>query len=115
MATSSCDHAGRTRWGICYFFDSTKLRHTEEALREAQVQLQRWNVELEEAVHAKTVEVLESQEQLCRLATEVNQAEQRKRKRFATELHDHLHATDVGCGKAENRPGQVRGDRSAGM
>lgn len=66
MATSSCDHAGRTRWGICYFFDSTKLRHTEEALREAQVQLQRWNVELEEAVHAKTVEVLESQEQLCR-------------------------------------------------
>lgn len=41
MATSPCDHARRTRWGICYFFDSPKLRHTEEALRGAQVQLQR--------------------------------------------------------------------------
>lgn len=75
---------------ICYYFDSTKLRQTEEALREAQAQLQRWNVELERAVHRKTVELLESQERLRMLATELNLAEQRERKRFATDLHDHL-------------------------
>ncbi len=75
---------------ICYYFDSTKLRQTEEALREAQVRLQHWNLELEQAVQVKTAELLESQERLRRLATELNLAEQRERKRFATELHDHL-------------------------
>lgn len=75
---------------ICYYFDSTTLRQTEEALREAQVQLQRWNIELEEAVKKKTVELLDSQERLRQLATDLNLAEQRERKRFATELHDHL-------------------------
>lgn len=75
---------------ICYYFDSTKLRQAEEALREAQARLQRWNVELEQAVHVKTAELLESQERLRMLATELNLAEQRERKRFANELHDHL-------------------------
>jgi PAS domain S-box-containing protein len=74
----------------CYCFDSTKLRQTEEALRVAQMRLQRWNVELEQAVHVKTTELLESRDRLRMLATELNLAEQRERKRFATELHDHL-------------------------
>jgi signal transduction histidine kinase/ActR/RegA family two-component response regulator len=75
---------------ICYYFDSTKLRQAEEALREAQARLQHWNAELEQAVQVKTAELLESQERLRRLATELNLAEQRERKRLATELHDHL-------------------------
>lgn len=75
---------------ICYYFDSTKLREAEEALRKAQAQLQQWNVELEAAVQVKTRELLDSQERLRQLTTELNLAEQRERKRFATELHDHL-------------------------
>lgn len=79
------------RYGVvCYYYDSTALRKTEEALREAQAQLHRWNVELEEAVRVKTVELLDSQERLRQLTMELNLAEQRERKRFATELHDHL-------------------------
>lgn len=75
---------------ICYYFDSTTLRQTEEALREAEAQLRRWNVELDKAVHLKTAELLDSQERLRQLTTELHLAEQRERKRFATELHDHL-------------------------
>jgi PAS domain S-box-containing protein len=59
-------------------------------LQEAQERLQRWNIELEEAVNIQTVELRKSQERLRALTTELNLAEQRERKRLATELHDHL-------------------------
>ena len=59
-------------------------------LQEAQQRLQRWNIELEEAVNNKTAELLQSQERLRALTTELNLAEQRERKRLAAELHDHL-------------------------
>ncbi len=59
-------------------------------LEEAQQRLQRWNIDLEEAVKNKTAELLQSQERLRALATELNLAEQRERKRLAMELHDHL-------------------------
>jgi PAS domain S-box-containing protein len=65
-------------------------KRAEEALRDAQKRLQRWNVELEQAVNTKTAELLQSQERLRALATELNLAEQRERKRLATELHDYL-------------------------
>ena len=65
--------------------------------REAQEQLQRWSQELEQAVRVKTSELLESQERLRALATEVGLAEQRERKRIATELHDHLQQMLVFC------------------
>ena len=66
-------------------------------IREAQDQLQRWSQELEHAVRVKTSELLESQERLRALATEVSLAEQRERKRIATELHDHLQQMLVFC------------------
>ena len=68
----------------------TARKRAEIALREAQTRLQRWNVELEQAVNEKTAELQQSQERLRTLATELNLAEQRERKRLATELHDHL-------------------------
>jgi PAS domain S-box-containing protein len=66
-------------------------------IREAQDQLQRWSQELEQAVRVKTSELLESQERLRALATELALAEQRERKRIATELHDHLQQMLVFC------------------
>lgn len=70
--------------------DITERKRTEEALREAQLRLQRWNAELEQAVNVKTVELLHSQERLRALTAELNLTEQRERKRLAVELHDHL-------------------------
>ena len=45
----------------------------------------------------KTHELLESQDRLRSLAAEVGRAEQRERKRIATELHDHLQQMLVFC------------------
>ncbi|HJT19494.1 MAG TPA: GAF domain-containing protein [Nitrospira sp.] len=75
---------------ICYYFDSTKLRETEAVLRTAQERLKQWTVDLERAVTEKTAELLSSREKLRALAAELNLAEQRERKRLATEMHDHL-------------------------
>jgi PAS domain S-box-containing protein len=66
-------------------------------IREAQEHLERWSQELEQAVRMKTSELLDSQERLRSLATEVGLAEQRERKRIATELHDHLQQMLVFC------------------
>jgi signal transduction histidine kinase len=62
----------------------------EQSLREAQERLQRWNVELEQAVHVKTAKLIQSEERLRALTMELNLAEQRERQRLAGELHDHL-------------------------
>ena len=59
-------------------------------MQEAQLHFQRWNKELEQAVSTKTIELRHSQERLRALTNELNLAEQRERKRLATELHDHL-------------------------
>ena len=59
-------------------------------IKEAQERLERWSVELEHAVNVKTAELQQSQEHLRALTSELNLAEQRERKRLATELHDHL-------------------------
>ena len=48
------------------------------------------NAELEGRVTERTSELEESQARLRALATELNLAEHRERKRIATELHDHL-------------------------
>jgi PAS domain S-box-containing protein len=62
----------------------------ERALCDAQDRLQRWNLELEQAVDVKTTELVQSEGRLRALAAELNLAEQQERKRLATELHDHL-------------------------
>jgi PAS domain S-box-containing protein len=70
--------------------DITERMRAEDALGEAQARLQRWNVELEQAVNIKTGELQLSQERLRALTSELNLAEQRERRRIAGELHDHL-------------------------
>lgn len=70
--------------------DITERRNVMESLREAQDKLQRWSQELEQRVAERTKELEHSHERLRALATELNLAEQRERKRIAVELHDHL-------------------------
>jgi PAS domain S-box-containing protein len=72
------------RFGIvCYFRDISSLVQSREALREL-------NEGLEHRVEERTEELLQSQQRLRTLATELSLTEQRERKRLATELHDHL-------------------------
>ncbi|HET9963144.1 MAG TPA: PAS domain S-box protein [Nitrospiraceae bacterium] len=53
-------------------------------------QLKLWNDELERRVEERTAELEQSQHRLRSLAMELNLAEQRERKRIASELHDYL-------------------------
>jgi len=63
--------------------DLLERRRGEEAL-------QKWSTDLEQEVSRRTEELLESRERLRALASELNLAEQRERKRMAIELHDYL-------------------------
>ena len=66
-------------------------RKTAEAqLRRQQEQLQAFADQLEQLVDERTQELVQSRDQLRALATELNLAEQRERKRVASELHDYL-------------------------
>ena len=58
--------------------------------KEAQQRTTHFAEQLEHEVKARTGELLRSQNDLRALATELNLAEQRERKRLAAELHDHL-------------------------
>jgi len=71
-------------------FDVTDRRGVEEQLRY-------FAVELERLVDERTQELLQSQTRLRALATELNLAEQRERKRLAGELHDYLAQLLVLC------------------
>ena len=82
--------AGAPDYEIAIVENIDERKRTEMTLHDAQQRLQRWNIELEQAIYAKTVELHQSQARLRALATELNLAEQRERTRIATELHDHL-------------------------
>ncbi len=58
--------------------------------KQAELQLQRWNVELEARVRERTTELVNSQERLRALASQLNLTEQRERRRLAGNLHDYL-------------------------
>lgn len=60
-----------------------KRKRVEEALADL-------TKNLEERITERTARLMQSQEQLRALATELNLAEQQERKRLAAELHDHL-------------------------
>jgi PAS domain S-box-containing protein len=62
----------------------------ETQLRQHQEQLQAFADQLEQLVDERTQELVQSRDQLRALATELNLAEQRERKRVAAELHDYL-------------------------
>lgn len=84
------DAAGKPVGTIIEVQDISERKQAEAALREAHLRLQRWNEELEQAVNVKTQELVHSQERLRAMASELNLAELRERKRLASELHDHL-------------------------
>jgi PAS domain S-box-containing protein len=63
---------------------------TEAQLRQHQDQLQAFADQLEQLVDERTQELVRSRDELRALATELNLAEQRERKRVAAELHDYL-------------------------
>lgn len=69
-------------------FDGVTLDITER--KRAEESLRLLNNELEQRVADRTRALVQSQERLRAMATELNLAEQRERKRLATELHDHL-------------------------
>jgi signal transduction histidine kinase len=58
--------------------------------KEAQLRLERFAHELEAQVQNRTRDLIRSQDRLRALTSELNLAEQRERKRLATELHDYL-------------------------
>jgi PAS domain S-box-containing protein len=62
----------------------------EAQLRQHQDQLQAFANQLEQLVDERTQELVHSRDHLRALATELNLAEQRERKRVAAELHDYL-------------------------
>jgi PAS domain S-box-containing protein len=68
--------------------DVTDRKVLEERLRS-------FTQELEVQVEDRTRDLVQSQNRLRAMATELNLAEQRERKRLATELHDHLQQTLV--------------------
>ncbi len=103
------DDEGRPKHVLVLITDITERRKTEQELLQAKEHLQRWAVELEKAVNEKTSELVQSQTRLRSLAGELSLAEQRERKRLATELHDHLQQMLV-LGKLT----VAQGKRSAG-
>ncbi len=75
--------------------DITDRIRFEQELKTSQERLQILTDKLEQLVDERTHELVQSRDQLRCLATELNLAEQRERKRLATELHDHLQQTLV--------------------
>jgi DNA-binding NarL/FixJ family response regulator/signal transduction histidine kinase len=77
--------------GIANVLAASIQRHSiEHVLKAREEQLGSFAGQLEHLVTERTGELLLSQERLRALATELNLAEQRERKRLATELHDYL-------------------------
>jgi PAS domain S-box-containing protein len=79
------------RFGVvCYFRDVSVQVLAREALKTSEERLREFAAQLEQLVAERTQELVQSQARLRALATELNLAEQRERKRLAAELHDHL-------------------------
>ena len=81
--TALRDDNGKIEYLLCEGMDITDLKQSQLRLKHAAEDLER-------QVTLRTAEVLETQDRLRALATELNLAEQRERKRLAAELHDHL-------------------------
>lgn len=70
--------------------DVTRRKAAEQELRESEEKLRTFTGQLESLVDERTKELVRSQGRLRDLATELNLAEQRERRRLATDLHDYL-------------------------
>jgi signal transduction histidine kinase/CheY-like chemotaxis protein len=75
---------------VCYFYDMTeRVRYEQE--------IHRLKDDLEARVLERTHELMEKQDQLRTMATELTLTEQRERRRLASELHDYLAQLLVVC------------------
>ncbi|MBX3300605.1 MAG: PAS domain-containing protein [Nitrospira sp.] len=81
---------GRCSRMVGVMVDITHRKEAEAALREREERAREFAAQLEGLVAERTTELLQSQDRLRALAMELNLAEQRERKRLATELHDYL-------------------------
>ena len=72
------------------FYDITERKRAEASLRESENRLRVFSEHQEHLIQERTQALVQSQDRLRALATELNLAEQRERKRLAAELHDHL-------------------------
>ena len=89
-----CFHDPSQRWfetrlypyegGLSIFFSDITER------KQAEQRLTQWNVDLERRVRERTENLTASHTRLRALASELSLAEQRERRRLATELHDSL-------------------------
>ncbi|MCS6304169.1 MAG: response regulator [Nitrospira sp.] len=70
--------------------DISEPKQAQETLRTSEERLRVFASQLEQRVAERTQELAQSEDHLRTLAKELNLAEQRERKRLATELHDHL-------------------------
>jgi PAS domain S-box-containing protein len=77
--------------------DITESKRAEAALRESEERLRVFSGQLEQVVQERTEELMQSRDRLRGLATELNLAEQRERKRLAGDLHDYLAQLLVLC------------------
>ena len=93
--TPHCDTDGKVLGVVVLVTDINRSKQIEQALRESEARLRTFAGQLEQLVGERTEELVQSQTQLRALATELNLAEQRERRRLATELHDHLQQTLV--------------------
>lgn len=82
---------------ICIIEDITERKEVEEELRNSEERLRSLSAQLERMVEQRTQELVRSQDRLRKMATELNLAEQRERKRLAGELHDYLAQLLVVC------------------
>ena len=93
--TPHCDSDGTVLGLVVLVTDITRSKQIEQALRESEARMRAFAGRLEHLVGERTEKLVQSQTQLRALATELNLAEQRERRRLATELHDHLQQTLV--------------------
>ena len=82
---------------VCYFHEVTASKRAEERLRASEERFRALADTLEHLVEERTEELVQSQDRLRALATELNLAEHRERKRLADELHDYLAQLLVLC------------------
>ncbi|MEP6934699.1 MAG: ATP-binding protein, partial [Nitrospirota bacterium] len=82
--------ASEHRHVAIFFNDITERKGVEAGLRDSKERLLALSGQLEQMVEERTEELVQSQDRSRALATELNLAEQRERKRIAIELHDHL-------------------------